>query len=131
MFNIVKSFLSAYERRSLSECLECMAEDGVVMAYGTNAEEKRIGASALREQLEQDWAQSRSSGMEIAWRRECLHGNFGWLAADLVFRFETDSGTDRLPGRASFALARNAAGKWRIEHMHFSLPANKAAGAWA
>ena len=128
MFQTIQSLVSAYERRSVEDCMACMATGPRVMAYGTNEDEKRMGAEAVRQQFLADWAQTSAASMAVTWRHEVQHGDIGWIAADLRLRFATPHGVEESAGRATFVMVRVPQGPWLIEHMHFSAPATLAAG---
>lgn len=128
MLKTVEAFISAYGRRSLDEVLACMAEGAGVMAYGTSLGEKRLGLNAVRAQLLADWADTTAGTMKITWHHEAGQGDMGWVAADLAFHFESSAGIEERTGRASFVLGKDSAGRWRIQHMHFSLPSDFAPG---
>lgn len=126
MFNTVQSFIDAYAKRSLDECMACFASSPNIMAYGTNADEKRLGMAAIRDQLALDWGQLSSASMTVTWHHEVQHGDSGLVAADVQLQFFGPSGADQASIRATFVLTREGQGKWLIEHMHFSVPADLA-----
>lgn len=126
MFSTVKAFVDAYSKRSLDECMACFASSPNVMAYGTNADEKRLGVAAIRDQLALDWGQMSSAGMDVTWHHEVQHGDVGWVAADIQIQFFGPQGADQASTRATFVLVRDDKKQWLIEHMHFSGPAELA-----
>lgn len=123
MLETINSFLDAYGRRRLDDCLACVALGDGVMAYGTNQDERRVGRADIRAQLLRDWSQTKAGWLVMGWHHEVRHGDEGWVAADLEFRFEMNGELITTVGRATFVLICNEEGKWKIEHMHFSLPA--------
>ncbi|GGZ88190.1 nuclear transport factor 2 family protein [Novosphingobium arvoryzae] len=126
MFTTVKTLFQEYGRRSIDGCMACMAPGGQTMAYGTNANEKRLGSDEIREQFLLDWSQTSSATITPTWHHEVQHGDCGWVVADLRFDFEMLAGKQQAETRATFVLQRDGAGRWLIEHMHFSAPAELA-----
>lgn len=126
MFQAVKTLMEQYGLRSIDGCMACMTSRPQTMAYGTNADEKRLGVAAIREQFLADWSQTLSATITPTWHHEVQHGDSGWVVTDLQFDFETPAGKQQAETRATFVLQQDAKGRWLIEHMHFSVPADLA-----
>lgn len=114
-------FTSSYARRDLAACLACFAQKGPLVAFGTGADEKRIGLDQIREQFERDWAQSEKASIEITWSSSSVVGPFAWVAANCHLRFCAGGVEGMLPGRASVVF-ESLAGTWLIRHLHISVP---------
>lgn len=125
MLTTIEKFIRNYNDRELESTLECFSESPPAFAFGSGVEERRIGLSQIREQLIQDWEQSRSSMLKV---NEIVHGlsdHFGWAAVELDVALVLDCGVKNFPARASFVLYRDGSSSWKIVHMHFSIPANE------
>lgn len=122
MLNTIKSYIAAYERRCLDDCMSCVSSDPRAMAYGTGADEKCVGPDAIRGQFKVDWANVSSVQMKITWHHAVEHGDTGWVVTDLTFRLETPRCREETAARATFCMVRAPEAGWLIEHMHFSVP---------
>lgn len=91
-----------------------------MFAYGSARGEKRLGANAIRSQLEQDWAQSPRTTLKVAWRKEEEAGPICWIAADVLGTAVAPDGDTAIEARSTFVLRKEASG-WKIVQMHFSI----------
>ena len=121
MIETVQRYLSAYERRSMEDCLECFVHSPALMAFGTAKGERLLGIDEVRAQIVKDWEQTTSARLSMRWWCQSISHDFGWLAADLEFEIETSVEKVVLPARATFVLVRSAENRWLIEHAHFSV----------
>lgn len=120
MLHTINRFVETYGRRSLDECLACFKQSDQTVAFGTAADEKRIGLAAIRAQLERDWSQSTAASLDMTWHKAVTQGETGWVAAEFAFRFKTSGEDGAMPVRATFVLEQDAGGNWVIALMHFS-----------
>lgn len=121
MIETVQRYLSAYERRSMEDCLECFVQSPALMAFGTAKGERLLGIDDVRAQILKDWEQTTSARLSMHWWCQSSSDDFGWLAADLEFEIETSVEKVVQPARATFVLVKSAENRWLIEHAHFSV----------
>lgn len=118
---VLVRFSNTYAARDEAGFLACFAPDADVVAFGTGADEKRLGIEGVRDQVRRDWAQSESAGIGFTWRSVSAAGSVAWVAADCLLSFRVGGQAGVLPGRASVVLERRD-GAWRIVHLHVSVP---------
>lgn len=118
---VVDRFFAAYSNRNLEACLVCFSSNSDVFAYGSAIGEKRIGLDAIRQQLEQDWAQSQETQLKVGWQKVDEAGVVSWIAADVVGSTKISGVETLIKARATFVL-RQEGTAWKIVQMHFSIP---------
>ena len=118
---VLDRFSATYAARDEAGFLGCFAMDADVVAFGTGADEKRLGIDGIREQVRRDWAQSEAAGMGFTWTSVSTAGDVAWVAADCLLSFRVRGQAGVLPARASVVLRRRDA-DWRIVHLHVSVP---------
>jgi ketosteroid isomerase-like protein len=118
---VVDRFFAAYSARRLDICMDCFSQRGDVFAYGSAVGEKRIGLEAICLQLQQDWAQSEETQLQVAWRKVDHAAPISWIAADIVGSTKVSGSKLSIEARATFVL-RQESQAWKIVQMHFSIP---------
>jgi uncharacterized protein (TIGR02246 family) len=118
----LRRFADAYAARDLQAVMGCFAEDDNIVLYGTGADEKRVGPSEIRTQVERDWAQTDRIAMVFERVSVVAAGRVAWAAVDGAFNFTVGDESGELSARMTFVLEERN-GEWSIAHAHFSVPA--------
>jgi len=116
------AWTQAYADRNLDALMSYVSDDPAVMMYGTGADEKRVGRTAIEEQVKRDWAQSDAISLEMTWSSVGASGDVGWVAADAAFHATVGDQSMDMPARGTWVLKKED-GKWKIIQAHFSFPA--------
>ncbi len=122
VMNTLNKFASAYGQRNMDNLLALLSPDTDVVVTGTGIDEKRIGLSEIKLQIERDWSQSEALSMEIEPRLVSKAGKVAWVTADLAFHVEAGGQKTSIQARLTVVLEQR--GKhWLIAQWHSSLPA--------
>lgn len=116
--------VEGYAKRDWNILESLFASDPDIVMYGTGKDEKRIGTSEIKVQVERDWAQSESTALSFEWTSVSAAGNVAWVATDATFRIKEGGQEIVLPARMT-AVFEKRDGKWLIVQSHFSLPATE------
>lgn len=122
VLSTLAKFTEAYAARDLGAVLACHAGDPDVVLFGTGADERRVGPTELRAQVERDWAQSDSTAISFDWTSVSAAGPVAWVAVEGEFRFTAGGQSGAIPARATFVLEERE-GRWLIVQAHYSTPA--------
>jgi len=112
----------AYENRDLDAVLSLYAKDDGVIAYGSGADEKRVGLKEIKKQIERDFEQSESVSVKIEWSSVSATGSVAWVADDVSMAVKHEGREMRLPARFTGVLEKRDK-RWYWMQSHFSLPA--------
>lgn len=112
----------AYRQRDLAAAMDCFWPDPDAMIYGTGADEKRVGPSQIRAQIERDWAQSDTAEIVLATSAVSSAGTVAWASVDGSFKVTAGGESMTIPARLTAVLERRD-NLWRIHQAHFSMPA--------
>lgn len=119
---VLDRFVASYSAKDTAGVLDCFAvgEDGVLV--GTGADEWRVGDAAVRAQVERDFAQADSLGVE--YRDLHVEGTDGvaWFAAKATVRASVGGEPFESALRLTGVLTRQGEG-WKIVQSHLSFPA--------
>ena len=119
---VLDRFAASYSAKDVSGVIECFAvgDDGVLI--GTGEDEWRVGDAAVRVQVERDFAQADSLGVDYG--ELLVDGTDGvaWFAAKATVRATVDGEAFESALRLTGVLARQDAG-WKIVQSHLSFPA--------
>ena len=118
----LRRLADAYAARDLKAVMGCFAEDDDIVLYGTGADEKRVGPSEIRTQVERDWAQTDRIAMVFERVSVAAAGRVAWAAVDGAFNVTVGGESGELSARITFVLEERN-GEWSIVHAHFSVPA--------
>lgn len=121
VLDVLDKFAENYSNRNLEGVLALFAQDPDLVLYGTGADEKRIGPSELREQVERDWSQSDAVSFTREWTIVSSAGSVAWVAADISFSAKIGGQELSFHGRLTSVL-ENRGGSWLIVQSHFSSP---------
>lgn len=124
---LIGAIAQAYRDRDLPALMAYFTHEVEPTAYGTGADEKRLGRDALAEQFQRDWAQSDESAFTPGWATVHAHGDTAWAMVDVVLAFRTGDVAVEMPGRSTVVAVRED-GEWRAAHWHLSVPALQDAG---
>ena len=84
VMSTLRELIECYEKRDIAGILSCYAPDPDLVCIGTGVDEKRIGLSELRTQLERDLAQSETLSVELGWSSVSAAGPVAWVACDAI-----------------------------------------------
>ncbi len=119
---VLDAFADNYSRRDLEGLMSLFTPDADMVLYGTGADEKRVGLTETREQVQRDWSQSDGTAITYTWTSISAAGPVAWVAADVSFEAIIGDAKFTLPARLTGVL-ENRGEKWLIAQTHFSFPA--------
>jgi ketosteroid isomerase-like protein len=117
------NWADSYVKRDIKRMLTCIAPDLDVVMYGTGADEKRIGLSAIQAQAERDWSQTDAAEFILAEPMISCAGSVAWASSEATFRVEMGGQAMAFPARFTGVLEKRG-DKWLVVQAHFSLPAS-------
>ncbi len=120
--NTLNKFANAYGQRNMDSLLALLLPDPDVTVIGTGIDEKRIGLSGIKLQVERDWSQSEAVSMEIEPPLVSKAGKVAWVTADLVFHVKASGQETSIQARLTAVLEQRGK-NWLIAQYHSSLPA--------
>lgn len=120
--NALNKFANAYGQRNMDSLLALLSPDPDVVVTGTGIDEKRIGLSEIKLQVERDWSQSEAISMEIEPHLVSKAGKVAWVTADLVFHVKAGGQDTSIQARLTAVLEQRGK-NWLIAQYHSSLPA--------
>ena len=115
------AWFEAYSQRDMSRVMATFTSGEAILLFGTGVDERRVGLSEIRLQLERDWAQSDAAWVERGATTTRVMGDAAVVAFDCRFRFRASGQEGEAPGRGTFVFERQGAG-WLVAHMHVSIP---------
>jgi ketosteroid isomerase-like protein len=118
----LRELAEVYRTRDLNRALACFAPDTDVVMYGTGADEKRVGLSEIRAQIERDWEQTESADLRLDWTSVSSMDRVAWAAADGSFQIRAGGDAMTIPVRITLVF-ENRGGRWLIVQGHFSVAA--------
>lgn len=121
VLTVLNKFAEGYVKRDVDGILALFAPDPDVIIFGTGADEKRVGLTEIRTQVERDFSQSDSATLTYEWTSISAAGSVAWVAADAAMKVRIAGQEIALSGRLTVVL-ENRAEKWLIVHVHFSMP---------
>lgn len=120
--NTLNMFANAYGQRNMDSILALLLPDSDVVVTGTGVDEKRIGLSEIRLQIERDWSQSEAVSMKIVPHIVSKAGKVAWVTADLAFHVKAGGQETSIQARLTAVLEQRGK-NWLIAQYHSSLPA--------
>lgn len=120
---VLDKVAEGYARRNLALLQAAFAPDPDVVMYGTGADEKRVGPTEIRAQVERDWSQAETTTVTYGWTSISAAGSVAWAASDAAFRLKAGRQEMTLPARITFVLEKRGE-EWLIVQAHFSFPAS-------
>jgi uncharacterized protein (TIGR02246 family) len=118
---VLNRFAEAYANRDLGGALELFAPDPDLVLFGTGRDEKLVGLTEFKAQLERDWSQSAAASFKFEWTSVSAAGSVAWVAGDSVIHWEADGQEMSLQLRATIVLERRD-DKWLCVQWHMSAP---------
>ena len=118
--DFLNQFAESYKGRDINDVLAFFAPD--VVAYGTGADEKRVGIAEMKAQFERDWAQSEAGSFSFGWTSISATGSVAWTASDVSFDATVGGEEFSFPGRFTSVIEKHG-DKWLLVQAHFSFPA--------
>ena len=119
---VLDKVAEAYATRNMDMLLATLAPDPDVTMYGTGADEKRVGRSAIKAQAERDWSQTDSATVRYDEISVSAAGPVAWAAADGAFVLKAGGRDMILPVRITSVLEKRGA-LWLLVQSHYSFPA--------
>jgi ketosteroid isomerase-like protein len=116
-----RAFMGAYERGDIDEVMRHIAPDEDVVMIGTGADEKRIGPTAARRQVERDHEQAEKIALRMRDPLVSARGDVAWLTADVAFEGTAGGEAFTLEGRMTGVFEQRD-GRWLMANSHFSAP---------
>ncbi|MBX7258918.1 MAG: nuclear transport factor 2 family protein [Candidatus Hydrogenedentes bacterium] len=114
-------FAAIYEQRDVESLLAMLIPDPDVTVLGSGPDERRIGLTQVREQVERDWQQSDAASVEYGWMQISACGSVAWVASDVTFSATIDGETEQFTGRLTVVLEKREE-TWLIAQWHFAIP---------
>ena len=119
---VFNQVIEAFNNRDLNNCLALFAPDPDVVFYGTGKDEKRIGLTEIKDELERAFAQSEQSSIQLEWYSVSAAGSVAWVASDAFIQAQVSGKEIKFPVRFTIVLEQRG-DKWLIVHSHDSMPA--------
>ena len=119
---VLDRFVASYAAKDETGVLGCFAvgDDGVLI--GTGEDEWRVGDAAVRAQVERDFAQADSLGVEYSDLHIGGADDVAWFAAKATVRASVGGEPFESALRLTGVLTRQGDG-WKIVQSHLSFPA--------
>ena len=119
---VLDRFVASYSAKDTAGVLDCFAvgDDGVLV--GTGEDEWRVGDAAVRAQVERDFAQADSLGVEYSDLHIGGTDGVAWFAAKATVRASVGGEPFESALRLTGVLTRQGDG-WKIVQSHLSFPA--------
>ena len=119
---VLDRFAATYSAKDEAGVLDCFAvgQDGVLI--GTGADEWRVGHAAVRAQVERDFAQADSFGVEYGQLHIDGTDGVAWFATKATIRANVGGKPFESALRLTGVVTRQGDG-WRIVQSHLSFPA--------
>ena len=121
VMDVLNRLNDAYVHENVEQILTIMTPGQDFVQYGTGADEKRVGPTEMRTQVERDVSQADSLRMMFHWTAISAAGDVAWTASDVTMTAAIQGQPLSLPGRMTTVM-RKEQGKWRIAQMHLSAP---------
>ncbi|MFC1925626.1 nuclear transport factor 2 family protein [Chloroflexota bacterium] len=121
VMSVLDKMRECYEKRDLNGLLALFATDADLVAIGSGADEKCIGPTQLKAQLERDFTQSESLTINYEWLSISAAGSVAWMAADCVFNARIGGEEMILRGRLTGVLEKRE-DRWFFMQQHLSMP---------
>ena len=122
VMDVINKYNEAYTKRDLDGVLTLFPLDDDVIVIGTGGDERRVGLTKIKAQIERDFAQSESASIEITWHSVSVAGSVAWVAANCVARVMVSGQEISLPLRSTAVLEQRG-DRWLIVQSHASIPA--------
>ena len=119
---VLNQLIEAYEKQDLDGALAFYVPDPDVVTIGTGVDEKRVGLTERKAQLERDFAQVEDISIQLGWYSISAAGSVAWVAADIVARGKIGGQETSVPMRTTMVLEQRG-DRWLIVQGHSSLPA--------
>ena len=127
VMSVLNKLIEAHTSKDMDGALACYTSDPNLVYIGTGVDEKHLGLSEVREQLERDFAQTESLSADIMWSSVSAAGSVAWVAADIMIGAKSKGEKISFPGRFTAVLEKKHESKWFIMQRHFSIPASEQA----
>ena len=101
--------------------LSLFGDDKDTMLIGSGVDEKRIGKSQIRAQLERDWAQADVISAQFKVSGVSARANVAWTFGGLIIKAKAKGRLIKMCGRFTMVLEKKKS-RWVIMQSHFSLP---------
>jgi uncharacterized protein (TIGR02246 family) len=118
---VLDRFADAYAKRNVDDILTLFAPEADVALIGTGADERRLGHSEIRRQVERNLDQAETVHWNWMWDTVSRTGPVAWVTADAMIRV-IDGQDINMPVRLT-AVMEEVDGSWRIAQMHISMAA--------
>ena len=83
VMTVLNQLMESYENQDLDGNLALYAPDPDLVTIGTGIDEKRIGLTERRAQLERDFAQIKGMSIQQDWYSISAVGSVAWVATDM------------------------------------------------
>jgi uncharacterized protein (TIGR02246 family) len=122
VISVVSQFVEAFSTHDINSGLELFASDPDVVFIGTGGDEKCVGLTEIKAELERAFKQSEQSLIKIGWYSVSSAGSVAWGVADAVIQAKVSGQEISFPVRLTTVLEQRS-GRWLIVQSHASMPA--------
>ena len=118
---VLKDVSRGFTEQDTKGLLELFGDDKDTMLIGSGVDEKRIGKSQIRVQLERDWAQADVISAEFKVGGVSAKSDVAWTFGGLIIKAKAKGKLIKMSGRFTMVFEKKQA-KWVIMQSHFSIP---------
>ena len=122
VMSVINRFVEAFGTQDIDSSLALFSPDPDVVFIGTGGDEKCIGLTEIKAELERAFSQSEQSLIKIGWYSVSAAGSVAWGAADAVIKAKVSGQEISFPVRLTTVLEQRS-GRWLIVQSHASVPA--------
>lgn len=112
-------FFEAYKANDLDTAMGTLVQDPDVVFLGAGQDERRVGPSEARVQMQRDLSQVVGIRFKDEWHQVSASGDVAWMVTDGTLSWMAGGTQERAPSRISVVFVKQN-GQWLIAQLHFS-----------
>ena len=122
VMSVINQLFESFNKRDIGHFLSFFAPDPDLVFIGTGEDEKCIGLTELRAEIERAFKQSEQSSIHLGWYSVSAAGSVAWVAADATIKAQVGKKALSFPVRFTIVLERRG-DRWVVVQSHDSMPA--------
>lgn len=116
---VFRKFFEAYTADDLDTAIGTRVQDPDVVFLGSGQDERRVGPSEVRAEMQRDLSQVEGIGFKDEWYQVSTSGEVAWMVTDGALSWTTGGTQERACSRISMVFVeRND--RWLMAQFHFS-----------
>lgn len=116
---VFRKFFEAYTADDLDTAMGTLVQDPDVVFLGTGQDERRVGPSEARAQMQRDLSQVEELRFKDEWHQVSALGDVAWMVADGALSWTAGGTQESAPSRISVVFVKRN-DRWLIAQLHFS-----------